>query len=233
MYTLKTESTVSKLKQVDNIPMNDYETGIALIDQLVTNYQQQVAKIATETLNANYMMASKERLKQVIKQALKDQNTEFVGKLADFMVSVRKKQIGEVSRELKPLETYFNATGEYNEAVARLTDKGYTKDEAISWLKSKGYNENSTDIIIDLPTKNSGEKEPFDWNKVLDTTGKVAQSLFFFGNMFSKKEDPTPTLTDATQKTDVDKRKMIRNIVIVAVVLIGLGVGAYFVFRKK
>jgi hypothetical protein len=177
-------------------------------------------------------------LKQVIKQALMDQKTEFVGQLAEFMVSVRKKQAASVSRELQPLETKLSAVGDEPVSGAMWT-KGEAKyNEAIAWLESKGYTAAEAEMIISNKGENAPElakfwKEPFDWNKVLDTTGKVAQSLFFFGNMFSKTENPTPTITDATQKTDVDRRKMIRNIVIVAVVLIGLGVGAYFIFRKK
>jgi hypothetical protein len=228
------ESTASKAKNQEK-STDAYDLGLQFIDDLVKMYPDDVRTIANETLGANYSMVSLEQLKKIVKQAIKDQNQAFITKLSLFLSSVERSQYKEV-------ESFFPAIGN---GEMYLGAGGVTLTEALSDLGfSKAQYDSDASIkkkvddymgTISGGTADDKSKEGIDWTKALDTTGKVAQSIFFLGNIFSKREDQPimPNLAETETDLELERKRLIRNVVIVSIVVIGLGIAAYFMLRKK
>jgi hypothetical protein len=221
------DSTLTKQKKygaVDN--RDEYQIATEFLDAIISKYPDDVAKIATETLGTDYSMASTEMLKKGVKQAMKEQNPNFVNKLAIYLSNIQRSKFADI-------ETTFAAGGMTLETA--LGDLGYTVQQYNSdpAIKTKVDNYISQSGGTGSDASKDGDKT-FDWTKFMDTTGKVAQSIFFLGSAFQKREDMPmmPTLVDSQTDAELNRQKLIRNIVIISILFIGLGLGVYFMVRK-
>jgi hypothetical protein len=207
--------------------MDAYEIGIKFVDTIVKKYPEQIAELASETTGKDYTMVSTQKLTDTVKELMKNQNEEFITKLASFLATRDRSRFEDI-------EVYFGAGGVTIDTA--ISDLGYTKAQYTSDPKVKAeVDKYFATISSGGAAEDTKDGSKLDWNKVLDTTGKVAQSIFFLGNAFSQREDQPvmPTLTDVDNQQTVNRQRMIRNVVIGGILLIGLGVGFYFAFRKK
>lgn len=245
MYSPKSTIALLKEKQVNDEPKSEYDKGIEFIDVVVTNFSSDVAKILTDTTGQDLMFAPVERLKREVYYAIKNQNPKFIEKFSELVVKKenQNKKSDALNTKIRPLETRFSAAGD------RVFDEKYTKAKAIDFLvKQKQYTPEMAEVVIDTEGANSDAlddffkttqtttgKKPFDWNLALDTTGKVAQTVFYLGSIFSKKDDPTPTPTvsDSDIKMNETKSNTTRNVVITLVIVTVLVIVAVVVIKSS
>lgn len=225
-------------------PISEYDFGQQFINQLISDHKDEVNALLKKYASKDLEFASTEKKKEALKRLMKDQNAGFVLDLSKYISETANKRAGfkpllvkpkPISMSLISNSNQFNATGgaywslgqdKYNEAMEWLQKQGYSADEAEEIISLKGQD------APELQAWNQG-KNKFDWNLALDTTGKVAQSIFYLGSIFSKKEDPAPTMTDAENQTTKTKSNLTRNIIIAVVVVAILATTAYFLFKKK
>lgn len=229
-------------KKQENAPVSEYEFGQAFVSQLVSEHKDKVNELLKKYGSSDLQFVSTEKKKEALKKLMKEQNQPFVLELSKYIADTANTRVSispALSRVSAPMmqlkTTVYNNTG-----GAYWSLGGEKYQEALNWLKKQGYSEAEAESILTDKGENAPElsawnegKDKINWNKALDTTGKVAQSIFYLGSIFSKKEDPAPTMTDAENNTKSTKTNLTRNIIVAVVIIAVLATTAYFVFRKK
>jgi hypothetical protein len=219
---------------------SDYDFANDFVNQLVKDHREKLSELVLKYKGTDLSLASNKMLGEALKTLMKEQNAGFINELSEYIVSTKNKSGIKSMPEtrISELKTTFNSSGSCSGAVWTLGADKYK--EAIAYLKSKGYSEDEADDLISCKGENAEElkdwksgKKPFDWNLAMETTGKVAQSIFLLGSILGKKEDQAPTLTDSDQGAKKSKSNLTRNILIAVLIIAVLGTTAYFVFRKK
>lgn len=236
-------STISKISTTPIVAKDHYQQGLELIDVLVKDYRPQVCEIATKTLKKDCKFVSDSELKRLIKEAIKNQNVDFVFALSSLILKINSGQklfdfSNPTMSNFNSLERKLGATGfteeQENQIQAQMTSNGYNREEAIQVLGFTNIGGPAPSNIKTGTPKPGDDKKPIDWNNVIDSTGKVAQTIFYLGNIFSKKEDTTaPTMDEGDSKTSKAKNNTAAHIIIITVIVIGIVVSAYFLLRKK
>lgn len=216
-------------------PKSAYDFGNEFVNQLVNDYRKQVAELIKKHTNEDLSKASTETIKTRLKKLMKDQNVPFVTDLSNMLMQTRSKTNPvSINQRIKMPTRMLNSTGavwslgaeKYQEALKWLQKQGYTAEEAENIISDKGED------APELKAWNEG-KNAFDWNKAIESTGKVAQSIFYLGSIFSQKEDPAPTLTEAEQNTTKTTNSLSRNVIIGVIAVAVIATLAYFLIKSK
>jgi hypothetical protein len=214
----------------------EYDFANDFVNQLVMDHRPAISVMLFKYRGENLDMASNEKLKFELKRIMKEQNQDFAVELGDYIVKVKNGNLQPVmtNQKIKSAKTVFNATG----AIWSLGEQKY--NEAIAYLKSKGYSLEDAEMIISTKGEDAPElkdwnegKNPFNWNLAMETTGKIAQSIFYLGSIFSQKEDPAPTITEGNQNTTRSTNNLMRNILIAVIVITVVSMVAYYALKEK
>lgn len=224
MITL--DSTLSRIRKQGQAPINNYQLGKDFVEQLVAEYPFDMRRLVSETYATDFNFVSIEKLKSIIKNAIKTKNKVFVEKLASYLNEIKGNPTVQISKS----EVTFSATGiSLDQALSDLdvTKEQYTSD---SLIKKKVDN-----YILSINSNKAADNKLEDNSgSTLDNIAKISQSIFFLGSAFAQKDaELNPTFTDAENTNADTKSNVIRNIVIASVVLIALGVGTYFILKDK
>lgn len=232
-------------KQIDL--KTDYDIANDFVNDLIKNDKKAIVALFKKHRDIDVSLFSDNKLRKEIKSVMKAQDAIFINDLASYIaqndVKDPKKEIsrqftGDFKTNMLHAVGGAWKTGEatYNEALKYLVEKkGYESDEAESYLRSSG--ESSPLLVGWKPTSKTSKKgkdkgKNFDWNKAMDTTSQIAQTVFLFGSLFSKKEDePIPTRTESDSATDGSKNKMVTNVIIIVLVVAAVSAFAYFAFK--
>lgn len=227
------------------VEKSEYDNANDFVNGLVINHRSAISKIVQKHTGKKVTMYSVEKLKREVKQLMKAKNPGFASDLAIYLIASNDKNYKSIDRSIVDKKTILHSIGAwkesdeaYDEAVEYLmTVKGYTKDNAETALFNGGSSIPDLKGWSPSSSKNKNKnksKDPFDWNLAMETTGKVAQTIFHIGSIFSKQEDaPVRTFDDSDSDTNRTKSNLTRNIIIGVVITLLIGTVAYFAFRPK
>lgn len=190
----------------------DYDIANDFVNDLIKNDKKAIVALFKKHRDVDVSLFSDNKLRKEIKSVMKAQDAIFINDLASYIAQNDVKHPKKESyRFIEPeFKTTFNSVGEV---------EGETK--AQKKAREKAEKEAA-----------KADKKPFDWNKAMDTTSQIAQTVFLFGSLFSKKEDePIPTRTESDSETDGSKNKMVTNVIIIVLVVAAVSAFAYFAFK--
>jgi len=240
---LETKSTLQKIRESDASPKDLYKQGLIFLDETVTNNRDVMVDLYKQVYGEDLTFASSSLLKDKVKNAIKSGNKMFINGLAGYIGNPKPYKFAEISSNLRPatvptpqttraIELSFKsgAFSKQEEALikAEMEENGYNREEAIQILSSGGkLNSGSSSNA----TKEK-EKKSFDWNSALENTGKVAQSIFFLGSIFSKNENPVPTVDMVDEKSTKNNRAAAMNIAIIVGIVAIVGLTIWLLLKK-
>lgn len=244
---------VENMGQKSIVTKTDYDLGIEFLNHLLENHRAEVDRLFLSHLGRDTKWYSYEKMKSELKNVIKSHNANFIRDLSVYIVANDKPIRGNIDTVMGgETKTFFsptfNSSGDgddlnfwqkifgtkesrqENKAIRqanrqeRKDDKEFDK----SMAKYRNSDSESTD------SKETKEKDPFDWNKAMDTTGKVAQSIFYLGSIFSNKEGtPTPTIEESDVNVQKTSSNMTINVIIGVIVLAVVITIGYFIFKPK
>lgn len=218
---------IQQMGKVPAVKRTEYDEANAFVDDLVANHRTKVSQIIQKQTGKKVAMYSVESLKREIKNLLMMQHSGFVSDLSDYLVSNADLK---VSTSTGGIERYVasNSTSLLNSGGSWFSDL-FSRDP-----DKKSDKKAEKEAKKEAKAEKKANQDPFDWNKAMDTTGKVAQTIFHIGSIFSKNEsEPTPTFDESDRSADDGRNNLTRNIIIGVVVVALIGTAAYFAFRTK